>query len=63
MLGAMTRLLRRIRLPLWVIWMMLSTVLFLGGSANFALRGAHEMAQVGLVGAIAAIAVMAAFLR
>lgn len=45
----------------WVVWLILSAVLFLCGSAIFEGGGVHGMAQVGVLGAIAAVAVIAAF--
>lgn len=60
---AVSRLRQRIKLPPWVALMLLSAVLFLAGSTSFMLHGAHHLAQVGIVGAIAAVAVLAAFSR
>jgi len=45
----------------WIVWLILSAALFLAGSATFALGGSHQMAQVGVLGATAAVAVIAAF--
>ncbi len=61
MLSRITRLTQARRRPPWIVWLVLSAVLFLGGSASFALDGSHQMAQVGVLGAIAAVAVIAAF--
>ena len=64
MSGAVSRLLRRFnKVPLWIVLMILAAVLFLAGSASFGLGGAHQMAQVGVLGAIAAVAVLVAFSR
>ncbi len=42
---------------------MLSAVLFLAGSAQFQLSGARQMAEYGVLGAIAAVAIIVAFVR
>ncbi len=58
------RLLKLCRLfkpPSMVFWLLLSAVFFLAGAAHSAMAGALLFAKVGLVGAIAAIAVIAAF--
>ena len=52
----------RLRLPPWVALMLLSAVLFLAGSASFGAGGSRHLAEIGVVGAIAAVAVIAAFL-
>ena len=44
-----------------VVWMLLSAVLFLAGAAHASLAGAMMVAKVGVLGAIAAIAFIAAF--
>ena len=44
-----------------VVWMLLSAVLFLAGAAYASLVGATMLAKIGVLGAIAAIAVIAAF--
>lgn len=44
-----------------VVWMLLSAVLFLAGSAHASLAGAALLAKLGILGAIAAIAFLAAF--
>jgi hypothetical protein len=59
--GAVSRLLRRFKMPAWIVLMILAAVLFLAGSASFGLSGARQMAQVGVLGAIAAVAVLVAF--
>ncbi len=48
------------RFPM-VLWLLLSAVLFLAGAAHSATTGADLFAKVGMVGAIFAIAVIAAF--
>lgn len=55
-----SRVLRRLRLPPGIALMVLSAVLFLAGSASFRLSGARDVAEIGVVGAIAAIAVIVA---
>ena len=45
----------------WIVWLVLSAVLFLAGSAVFELFGSRELAQVSVIGAVAAVAVIAAF--
>jgi hypothetical protein len=52
---------RCIKMPPTVIWMLLSAVLFLAGAAHASLAGAMMVAKVGVLGAIAAIAFIAAF--
>lgn len=61
MLSRITRLIQAWGSPPWIVWLILSAVLFLAGSASFALGGSHQLAQVGVLGAIAAVAVIAAF--
>ncbi len=56
-------MLRRFKLPAWIVLMLLAVVLFLAGSASFGLSGAHQMQQVGVLGAIAAVALLVAFSR
>jgi hypothetical protein len=58
-----SRLLRQFKASPWIVLMILTAVLFLAGSASFGLSGAHQMAQVGVLGAVAAVAVLVAFLR
>jgi hypothetical protein len=52
---------RRITPPSMVVWMLLSAVLFLAGAAHASLAGAMMVAKVGVLGAVAAIAFIAAF--
>jgi hypothetical protein len=47
----------------WVTWLVLSAVLFLAGSASFALGGAYHAAQLGVMGALVAVAMIVTFLR
>jgi hypothetical protein len=56
-----TTLLTRFKMPPMLVWMLLSAVLFLAGAAHAALAGAALFAKVGILGAIAAIAFIAAF--
>jgi hypothetical protein len=51
----------RIKPPSMVLWMLLSAVLFLAGAAHSSIVGAAMLAKVGVLGAIAAVAVIAAF--
>ena len=44
------------------VWLILSAALFLVGAAAFSGHGAEEMAEFGVFGAVAAIALIAAFL-
>jgi hypothetical protein len=44
------------------IWLILSAGLFLLGAASFNGRGARQLAEFGFVGAVMALAVIAAFL-
>ena len=60
---AVSRLLRRFKLPVWIVLMVLAAVLFLAGSESFGLSGAHQMEHVGVLGAIAAVAVLVALSR
>ena len=57
----LARLTRRLRPPSMVVWMLLSAVLFLAGAAHASMAGAMIFAKVGVLGAIAAIAFIAAF--
>jgi hypothetical protein len=61
MWARLARLTRRLRLPSMVIWMVLSAAFFLAGAAHASMAGATMFAKVGVLGAIAAIAVIAAF--
>jgi hypothetical protein len=56
-----SRLLRRFKLQAWIVLMVIGAVLFLAGSVSFGLSGAHQMQQVGVLGAIAAGALLVAF--
>ncbi len=44
-----------------VVWMLLSAALFLAGAAHASMSGAMAVAKIGVLGAIAAIAFIAAF--
>jgi hypothetical protein len=57
----LARLTRRLRPPSMVVWMLLSAVLFLAGAAHASLAGATMVAKIGVLGATAAIAFIAAF--
>jgi hypothetical protein len=52
---------RRIKPPSMVVWMLLSAVLFLAGAAHASMSGAMMAAKIGVLGAIAAVAFIAAF--
>jgi hypothetical protein len=56
----LSRLTRRVKLPPGGAWLLLSALLFLVGSAGFGIGGAHTMAQIGLVAALVAVAVLIA---
>ncbi len=59
----MSRLLRRFKLPAWIVLMVIAAALFLAGSASFGLSGAHHIQQLGVLGATAAVALLVAFSR
>lgn len=52
---------RWFKMPRMVVWMLLSAVLFLAGAAQASHAGTVLLAKVGVVGAIAAVAFIAAF--
>lgn len=52
----------RFRPPSPFIWLILSAGLFLLGAASFSGHGARQLAEIGVAGAVMAIAVIAAFL-
>jgi hypothetical protein len=56
-----SNLLRGIKPSSMVVWMLLRAVLFLAGAAHASMAGAMTVAKVGVLGAIAAIAFIAAF--
>ncbi len=56
-------MLRRFKLPAWIVLMVIAAVLFLAGSASFGLSGAHHIRQLGVLGATAAVALLVAFSR
>ena len=52
----------RLRPPSPFVFMILSAGLFLLGAASFSGHGARQLAEFGVVGAVMALAVIAAFL-
>lgn len=50
------------RRPSPFVWLILSAALFLVGAAAFSGHGAKELAEFGVFGAVAAIALIVAFL-
>jgi hypothetical protein len=52
----------KIKPPSPFIWLILSAGLFLLGAASFSGHGARQLAEFGVVGAVMALAVIAAFL-
>ena len=48
-------------IPPGAAFLIASAILFLGGARGFARAGAHQMSQLGLLGAAAAIAIAVAF--
>ena len=52
----------RLRRPSPFVWLILSAALFLVGAAAFSGHGAKEMAEFGVFGAVAAIALIVVFL-
>ena len=58
---AVARILLRLRLPPWVWLLSASALLFLIGSASFGLGGQRHIAVVGVICAIAAVAVIVTF--
>jgi len=57
----LSRLTRGLKPAPWVVWLVLSALLFLVGSASFDLGGAHHAAQLGVIGALVAVAIIVAF--
>ena len=53
--------LRRIWPPSAFMWLLVSALLFLLGAASFSASGSRTFAEVGVLGAIAAVAVIVAF--
>jgi len=53
---------RLFRRPSPFVWLILSAALFLVGAAAFSGHGAKEMAEFGVFGAVAAIALIVVFL-
>jgi hypothetical protein len=56
-----SKLARRIKRVPMVVWMVLSAVFFLAGAAHASMAGGTMLAKIGVLGAIAAVAVIAAF--
>jgi hypothetical protein len=52
----------KLKRPSPFVWLILSAGLFLVGAASFSGHGANELAQFGVLGAVAAIALIVAFL-
>lgn len=52
----------KFRKPSAFFWLLVSAVLFLLGAAVFSSDGAKQLAEVGVFGAVAAIALIVAFL-
>jgi hypothetical protein len=52
----------KLKRPSPFVWLILSAGLFLVGAASFSGHGAKELAQFGVLGAVAAIALIVAFL-
>jgi hypothetical protein len=59
----LSRLARRLKPAPWTLWLVLSAVLFLASSASFGLAGAHHEAQLGIMGALIAVAMILTFSR
>jgi hypothetical protein len=53
---------KRLRPSSPFIWLILGAGLFLVGAASFSGHGARHLAEIGVVGAVMALAVIAAFL-
>jgi hypothetical protein len=52
---------RCLKRPSMVVWMVLSPVFLLAGAAHASMAGGTMLAKIGVLGAIAAVAVIAAF--
>lgn len=63
MMDRIERACGRLGLPPWIGFLLASALLFLVGSASFAWSGASSTAQMGVLGAIVAVAAIAAFAR
>ena len=61
-LGRLTGICRRLRPPSPLTWLLLSALLFLPGAAHFSAVGSRMLAGLGVFGAVAAIAVIAAIM-
>ena len=51
------------RPPLWVVLFLLRAALFRAGSASYGFAGSADMARLGGVGALAAVAAIVVFAR
>ena len=54
--------LREVRVPSGIVWPVLSPVLCLPRAASFGRSGSRALSQFGVMGAVAAIAVIAPFI-
>jgi len=54
--------LREVRVPSGVVWPVLSPMLYLPRAVSFGMSGSRALSQFGVMGAVAAIAVIAAFI-
>jgi hypothetical protein len=61
MSGLVVSVARRLKRFPMVVWMVLSAVFFLAGAAHASMAGGTMLAKIGVLGAIAAVAVIAAF--
>jgi hypothetical protein len=61
-MGGFVMRIKMARPPLWIVLFVLSALFFLAGSASF-VGSSKELAQFGVYGAVAALAVIAAFAR
>jgi hypothetical protein len=53
---------REVRVPSGIVWPQLSPVLFFPGAASFCMSRSRALSQFGVMGAVAAIVVIAAFI-
>jgi hypothetical protein len=61
MSGLVVSVARRLKRFPMVVWMVLRAVFFLAGAAHASMAGGTMLAKIGELGAIAAVAVIAAF--
>jgi hypothetical protein len=54
--------LREVRVPSGIVWPVLSPVLYLPRAVSFSMSGSRALSQFAVMGAVAAIAVIAAFI-